>query len=187
MSIYALFPKPKSFPYFLSYVSHNLFFSCKNMMIKYTNTHLISISISISKKYPVTNCQTVVLIPPPIPFHIPIQILQNLSINTPSSPRKLQQSFKAMANPSLILLSSFLFCLLLSSASAQLRQDFYKDTCPNVESLVRSAVQKKFQQTFVTAPATLRLFFHDCFVRVCIKMILLLMSFSLIYIVGSVS
>lgn len=187
MSIYALFPKPKSFPYFLSYVSHNLFFSCKNMMIKYTNTHLISISISISKKYPVTNCQTVVLIPPPIPFHIPIQILQNLSINTPSSPGKLQQSFKAMANPSLILLSSFLLSLLLSSASAQLRQDFYKDTCPNVESLVRSAVQKKFLQTFVTAPATLRLFFHDCFVRVCIKMILLLMSFSLIYIVGSVS
>ncbi|CBI17859.3 hypothetical protein VitviT2T_017304 [Vitis vinifera] len=72
-----------------------------------------------------------------------------------------------MANPSLILLSSFLFCLLLSSASAQLRQDFYKDTCPNVESLVRSAVQKKFLQTFVTAPATLRLFFHDCFVRGC--------------------
>ncbi|XP_031258607.1 peroxidase 45-like [Pistacia vera] len=66
-----------------------------------------------------------------------------------------------------IILSSLLLSLLLTSASAQLREDFYKTSCPNVESLVRSAVQKKFQQTFVTAPATLRLYFHDCFVRGC--------------------
>ncbi|KAA8535676.1 hypothetical protein F0562_030679 [Nyssa sinensis] len=56
---------------------------------------------------------------------------------------------------------------------AQLSQDFYKGTCPNVESLVRSAVTQKFQQTFITAPATLRLFFHDCFVRGCDASVLL--------------
>ncbi|XP_022728788.1 peroxidase 45-like [Durio zibethinus] len=59
--------------------------------------------------------------------------------------------------------------LLFTTISAQttlLRPDFYATTCPNVESIVRSAVQTKFQQTFVTAPGTLRLFFHDCFVRV---------------------
>lgn len=66
---------------------------------------------------------------------------------------------------------NLLFVLLLvlsasSSAYGQLRRDFYKNTCPNVESLVRSAVKQKFQQTFVTASATLRLFFHDCFIRV---------------------
>ncbi|KAK9274665.1 hypothetical protein L1049_021916 [Liquidambar formosana] len=75
-----------------------------------------------------------------------------------------------MENKSLFLVSASLLLLLpllLTTASAQLRQDFYKDICPNVESLVRSAVQTKFQQTFVTAPATLRLFFHDCFVRGC--------------------
>lgn len=65
------------------------------------------------------------------------------------------------------LVSCLSFALLLSAVSAQLRTDFYKNTCPNVESLVRSAVTKKFQQTFVTAPATLRLLFHDCFVRGC--------------------
>lgn len=83
--------------------------------------------------------------------------------------RKLKQVFnkQAMENKSFfIILSSVVFSLVITSASAQLREDFYKRTCPNVESLVRSAVTKKFTQTFVTAPATLRLFFHDCFVRV---------------------
>ncbi|KAL7263440.1 hypothetical protein ACSBR1_001571 [Camellia fascicularis] len=69
-----------------------------------------------------------------------------------------------------LLVSSFLVYVLLlltTAANAQLRQDFYHNICPNVESLVRSAVTNKFHQTFVTAPATLRLFFHDCFVRGC--------------------
>ncbi|XP_062080459.1 peroxidase 45-like [Humulus lupulus] len=59
--------------------------------------------------------------------------------------------------------------LFIATATAQskLSRDFYKNSCPNVESLVRSAVANKFRQTFVTAPATLRLFFHDCFVRGC--------------------
>ncbi|KAJ8767478.1 hypothetical protein K2173_017522 [Erythroxylum novogranatense] len=79
-----------------------------------------------------------------------------------------------MPKRSIILLSAFLLPLLLTNNSyAQLRKNFYGSTCPNVESIVRSAVQKKFQQTFVTAPATLRLFFHDCFVRGCDASVLL--------------
>ncbi|XP_020228727.1 peroxidase 16 [Cajanus cajan] len=71
--------------------------------------------------------------------------------------------------------------LLLTSAtisSAQLSRGFYNNICPNVEQLVRSAVTQKFQQTFVTAPATLRLFFHDCFVRGCDASIMLANSQS---------
>lgn len=65
------------------------------------------------------------------------------------------------------IFSIFSLLLLFSSCvSAQLRTGFYQNSCPNVESIVRNAVRQKFQQTFVTAPATLRLFFHDCFVRV---------------------
>lgn len=74
-----------------------------------------------------------------------------------------------MENRSKIFVSLLLLPLLLTTISAQstkLTPNFYKTTCPNVESIVRSAVQQKFRQTFVTAPATLRLFFHDCFVRV---------------------
>ncbi|KAL6998759.1 Peroxidase 50 [Sarracenia purpurea var. burkii] len=52
-------------------------------------------------------------------------------------------------------------------ASAQLRRNFYATVCPNVETIVRAVVTQKFQQTFVTVPATLRLFFHDCLVQGC--------------------
>nr|ACJ11763.1 class III peroxidase [Gossypium hirsutum] len=53
------------------------------------------------------------------------------------------------------------------TVSAQLRQNFYANSCSNVEAIVRGEVAKKFSQTFVTVPATLRLFFHDCFVQGC--------------------
>ncbi|XWS73274.1 hypothetical protein CRYUN_Cryun02cG0113900 [Craigia yunnanensis] len=81
-----------------------------------------------------------------------------------------------MENKSIIVVSFILLPLLLTTISAQktqLRPDFYRTTCPNVEFIVRSAVQKKFQQTFVTASGTLRLFFHDCFVRGCDASVLL--------------
>ena len=68
-----------------------------------------------------------------------------------------------------LVLTSLLAVVPMSEA--QLRQNFYADVCPNVESIVRTAVTKKFRQTFVTVPATLRLFFHDCFVQVIIDSI----------------
>jgi len=72
-----------------------------------------------------------------------------------------------MEAPSFVFFS-LLLLLTATTSSAQLTRGFYNNVCPNVEQLVRSAVNQKFQQTFVTAPATLRLFFHDCFVRVCV-------------------
>ncbi|PKI34241.1 hypothetical protein CRG98_045374 [Punica granatum] len=71
------------------------------------------------------------------------------------------QTFRA---PSFILAVSM---LLMAAASArQLRADFNNNTCLNAEHLVRSAVTRKFQLTDITAPATLRHSFHDCFVRI---------------------
>ncbi|XP_058179260.1 peroxidase 51-like [Rhododendron vialii] len=58
-------------------------------------------------------------------------------------------------------------CIFPYLASAQLRQNYYANICPNVENIVRNAVKLKFSQTFVTVPATLRLFFHDCMVEGC--------------------
>ncbi|PKA53650.1 Peroxidase 51 [Apostasia shenzhenica] len=65
-----------------------------------------------------------------------------------------------------LLLFAATLSLFLLPSSAQLRQNFYANICPNVESIVRDAVTQKFRQTFTTAPATLRLFFHDCAVNV---------------------
>ncbi|GMJ00060.1 hypothetical protein like AT2G18980 [Hibiscus trionum] len=81
-----------------------------------------------------------------------------------------------MENRNKILVSLLLFSFLLTTISAQttkLTPNFYRKTCPNVEAIVRSAVRRKFQQTFVTAPGTLRLYFHDCFVRGCDASVLL--------------
>jgi peroxidase len=60
-----------------------------------------------------------------------------------------------------------LVAILPNLSEAQLRTNYYASTCPNVESIVTKAVTAKFQQTFTTVPATLRLFFHDCFVAGC--------------------
>ena len=56
--------------------------------------------------------------------------------------------------------------MLSKSAEGQLREDFYSKSCPNVESIVKQAVTFKLTQTLITVQATLRLFFHDCFVEV---------------------
>ncbi|KAK9683929.1 hypothetical protein RND81_10G175400 [Saponaria officinalis] len=50
---------------------------------------------------------------------------------------------------------------------SQLKHDYYSKTCPNVETIVQNSVKKKLHETSVTGPATLRLFFHDCFVHGC--------------------
>lgn len=70
-------------------------------------------------------------------------------------------------------MSTFLFILMvimtvMRRGEAQLRENFYSSTCPNVENIVLQAVNAKLAQTgtFTPIPATLRLFFHDCFVEV---------------------
>nr|AAO45182.1 peroxidase 1 [Artemisia annua] len=70
----------------------------------------------------------------------------------------------------IIVFQVLALCSLLvfpNIAFAQLKQNYYANICPNVESIVQKAVAAKVKQTFVTIPGTLRLFFHDCFVQGC--------------------
>nr|KYP46411.1 Peroxidase 55 [Cajanus cajan] len=66
----------------------------------------------------------------------------------------------------LVLMLVALLMVLMPKGEGQLVENFYSSTCPNVESIVTQAVTNKFTQTITTGQATLRLFFHDCFVEV---------------------
>ncbi|XP_074309135.1 peroxidase 55-like [Silene latifolia] len=57
--------------------------------------------------------------------------------------------------------------MIIGVGKTQLSENFYRFSCPFVEPIVRQAVSTKFSQTSVTAQATIRLFFHDCFVEGC--------------------
>lgn len=61
-----------------------------------------------------------------------------------------------------------LMVIVVKKGEGQLVENFYRSSCPNVEQIVKQAVQNKLSQTIITIPATLRLFFHDCFVEVYI-------------------
>ncbi|XP_073136020.1 peroxidase 19 [Henckelia pumila] len=45
--------------------------------------------------------------------------------------------------------------------------DYYSKTCPQVDQLVASVTSQQFKEVPVSGPATIRLFFHDCFVEGC--------------------
>ncbi|KAJ1260621.1 hypothetical protein BS78_10G246800 [Paspalum vaginatum] len=59
---------------------------------------------------------------------------------------------------------------------AQLRPDYYASICPNLEVIVRSSVKQSMAQSPISAPAALRLFFHDCAVRGCDASIMIVNS-----------
>ncbi|TKW11402.1 hypothetical protein SEVIR_6G231400v4 [Setaria viridis] len=52
-------------------------------------------------------------------------------------------------------------------AATPLREDYYRYSCPNLESIVRAEVARKINETVVTIPATLRQVFHDCMAGGC--------------------
>lgn len=61
----------------------------------------------------------------------------------------------------------FLFLLPIVLVSAQdLRVGFYNSNCPQAESIVKAVVQKHFGTDPSVPAALLRMYFHDCFVRV---------------------
>ncbi|KAL4333435.1 hypothetical protein GQ457_07G029420 [Hibiscus cannabinus] len=68
-------------------------------------------------------------------------------------------------------------CLALTTNAKrrprQISVDYYAKSCPQVEQLVGSITSQQFKEAPVSAPATIRLFFHDCFVEGCDASILL--------------
>ncbi|RDX91627.1 Peroxidase 52 [Mucuna pruriens] len=63
--------------------------------------------------------------------------------------------------------------ILAFSSNAQLSPTFYAKTCPNLQTIVRSAMSKAIAGEARLGASILRLFFHDCFVNGCDGSILL--------------
>lgn len=67
----------------------------------------------------------------------------------------------------LIQVLAFLSLLIIPNiVFAELKQNYYANICPDVETIVRKAVAAKLAETPITVQGTLRLFFHDCFIEV---------------------
>lgn len=84
---------------------------------------------------------------------------------------------------SIYVIAIFLFLLLsfvhgvhasdLPTPVEGLSWTFYEDSCPNLESMVKSTLDEVLEQNITQAPGLLRLLFHDCFVQGCDGSILL--------------
>ncbi|KAJ1259113.1 hypothetical protein BS78_10G128500 [Paspalum vaginatum] len=79
------------------------------------------------------------------------------------------------AKTCLVLLLPLAALLLAGSspAAAQLDVGYYSKTCPHVEAIVRSEMEKIISAAPSLAGPLLRLHFHDCFVRGCDASVLL--------------
>lgn len=77
-----------------------------------------------------------------------------------------------MASINFFVVVSILSFLAFSS-NAQLSPTFYASTCPNLQTIVRSAMRQAIAKEARLGASILRLFFHDCFVNGCDGSILL--------------
>ncbi|KAI3967301.1 hypothetical protein MKW92_017202 [Papaver armeniacum] len=80
----------------------------------------------------------------------------------------------AQTNISLVMVLSLFLCLAFSPVySFYLNPNFYEQSCPKAEEIVRSVVAKAVQKETRIAASLLRLHFHDCFVQGCDASLLL--------------
>ncbi|GAA0167544.1 peroxidase [Lithospermum erythrorhizon] len=72
--------------------------------------------------------------------------------------------------PSLFL---FLLVLIIGAKGTQLRSDYYFETCPEAEFIVRDVMKMAFNREPRSVASVMRFQFHDCFVNGCDASLLL--------------
>lgn len=89
-----------------------------------------------------------------------------------------------MATSKMVLILALLLPLILSTVNGQvIKPEFYKQSCPLAESITMNVVRETLSVAPSLSGPLLRMFFHDCFVRVSIVLLLrlyMLCSFHLI-------
>ncbi|TMW87864.1 hypothetical protein EJD97_019379 [Solanum chilense] len=78
-----------------------------------------------------------------------------------------------MANISFLLVLIIVPFVLIGMSSAQLTSNFYNSSCPNVLSIIKTAVNSAIASESRMGASLLRLHFHDCFVNGCDASVLL--------------
>jgi len=68
-----------------------------------------------------------------------------------------------------------------SSSNSLLEYDFYRNSCPHAEHIVRSTLHRLYRTNPPLVPALIRLAFHDCFIQVHFSFFLFIMIHFLVY------
>ncbi|KAL3698306.1 hypothetical protein R1sor_012382 [Riccia sorocarpa] len=71
------------------------------------------------------------------------------------------------------LKSLILITLMALSGAHSLRDNYYKYSCPNAESVIQAAVNTELDKNLKLAAGLIRMQFHDCFVEGCDASVLL--------------
>ncbi|KAJ6383308.1 hypothetical protein OIU78_026732 [Salix suchowensis] len=82
------------------------------------------------------------------------------------------------SSSSMAILALAFLVIFTSSSSAQLSTNFYSKSCPKVFTAVKSVVQSAVSKERRMGASLVRLFFHDCFVKVILFFSLLNSSSS---------
>lgn len=85
------------------------------------------------------------------------------SASSMSRPMFLSNEFKKQQEASDSSSSGYDF---YGDSSGSLEYDFYRESCPEAEKIIRSRVQDLYYRHADVAPSLLRLVFHDCFIEV---------------------
>ncbi|KAJ4967418.1 hypothetical protein NE237_019267 [Protea cynaroides] len=72
-----------------------------------------------------------------------------------------------------LLLFFFLHMMMVLATVTELKPQFYAETCPEAESVVREVMKKAMERDPRNAASVMRLQFHDCFVNGCDASLLL--------------
>ncbi|KAI4351823.1 hypothetical protein L6164_006135 [Bauhinia variegata] len=72
-----------------------------------------------------------------------------------------------MGKATLFAAAMFLFMTLVSLSEGELDAHFYDLTCPQLETIVSETVRNASIHDPKVPARILRMFFHDCFIRVC--------------------
>ncbi|KAL7585686.1 putative Peroxidase 48 isoform X1 [Lactuca sativa] len=73
----------------------------------------------------------------------------------------------------LLLFGFYLLLSLITSSDSSLQYDYYRQSCPEANQIIKSTLRRIYDRNSSAAPAILRLVFHDCFVQGCDASVLL--------------